>query len=88
MTEQVKILKPDSAPAKTEASAQRGRPPIWPFDDLEVGGAFEVPEEKFSSVRQMVSNKNRAHKGLDESVQRSWSIGKADDGKTYVWRDK
>lgn len=80
MTNQIKIIPADKAPERLPDT--RGRPTIYPWNEMEVNEAFEVPEDKVQSVRQSVSNKNN-----DDSSSKKYAIAKAEDGKWYVWRD-
>lgn len=67
------------------AGRGRGRPSIWPFEELEVDGAFAVPDRKENSVRQLVSRRNRSGrtKGGDKKV---FVVGRDAKGDLYVWR--
>lgn len=82
MTEAVKIIPPNEAPEK--AAGSRGRPATWPYDDLEVGGAFEFPADLLQSMRTRTSQKNATQKGSENPKR--WSCGEGADGKFYVWR--
>jgi hypothetical protein len=78
--EAVRVFDAAHAP-KPSVGETRGRPAKWPFNDLEVGGCFEVPDDRVQSVRTSVYSRNAVVGG------KRFTIGKAEDGKWYVWRD-
>lgn len=81
----VTVYEPSEAPER-DTSETRGRKQLYPFDELQVGGCFEVPEGKLQSLRQLVAQRNKQHQ--DDPYYGKWSIGPATDGKYYVWRDQ
>lgn len=76
----IEVLEPGKAP-KMPTEETRGRPELYPFADLAVGGAFKVAPEKVVSVRQLVNKRNR--KAGDGPT---FKLGVAEDGFYYVWR--
>ena len=86
----IRIIDPEHAPER-DPGETRGRPSKWPFEDLQVGGCFEVPEDKVQSVRQLCSARNskeRDKEPLHGPGFKVWSVGQAKDGKWYCWRDQ
>lgn len=80
MTTNIEVIEPGKAP-KMHSEETRGRPELYPFGDMEVGGAFKVPEGKLSSLRQLVNKRNR-----DQRREERFKLGTAEDGNYYVWR--
>lgn len=88
MSEKIEIIPPEEMP-ETVQKPKNGRPPTYPFDELSIGGGFEVPEGKLQSVRQLVSNKNNAglQRGHKDEGKR-YHVGEGADGKYYVRRER
>ena len=76
----VVILSPEQAPNPL-IPENRGRPKEWPFDTLEVGGAFPVPEGKTNSIKVLVSRRNHV-----KGAVKRFRSGRGEDRNYYVWR--
>lgn len=71
------------------SAGKRGRRPVWPFNDLEVGEAFPVPSDKVNSLRTLTSKRNAKEEQLPEGTPgKRWTIGFDDEGNCYVQRTK
>jgi hypothetical protein len=75
-----KAIKAEHAPNASQL--RRGRRPVYPWGDLEVGGCFEIPAGKRNSLRNAVNYRNRTYPQQFEIRQDE------DNGKFYVFRIK